>query len=212
MLDGLGLMKKTGVTEVQKCEEFDPPQHIELEKLEEDEDKLDALIEQVESQGNAQNEDTKHAYVSHEDFMMARQRRDQTVLVIKPTADTLMETLDQTQAQAQAQGQAQLKPQLHIRSMAKVGVHLCTDQKDDSGEGGRQQVDSKEAVDTVNMEHGHMEVTAKNANKNKMCEDDFQDVLEIIREDQTEENNASQEISGISKESNKGEDETTAKF
>jgi hypothetical protein len=76
-------------------------------------------------------------------------------------------------------------------------------------------VDSKEVVDTVNVEHGYMEVTTKtveNANKNKMREDDFQDVLEIIREDQIEENNASKEISGISKESNKEEDETTAEF
>ena len=94
MLEGLGLMKRTGVTEVRTCREFDPTRHTELRKLEEDEDKLDALIEQVESQCNAQYEDTKHAYVSHEDFMIARQRRDQTVLVIKPTADTLMETLD----------------------------------------------------------------------------------------------------------------------
>ena len=53
--------------------------------------------------------------------------------------------------------------------------------------------------------------TLENANKNNMREDDLQDVLEIIREDQTEENNASQEISGISK-GNKGEDETTAEF
>jgi hypothetical protein len=129
VLDGLGLMKKTGVTEVQKCEEFEPTQHIELGKLEEDEDKLDALIEQVESRCNAQYEDTKPAYINHKDFMTARQRKDQTVLVIKPTADTLMETLDQTQAQAQAQ----LKLQLYIRSMAEVGVYICVDQKDDQG-------------------------------------------------------------------------------
>ena len=32
VLDGLGLMKKTGVTEVQKCKEFDPTQHIECHK------------------------------------------------------------------------------------------------------------------------------------------------------------------------------------
>jgi hypothetical protein len=190
-------MKRTGVTEVGK--------------LEEDEDKLDALIEQVESQGKAQHEATKHAYVSHEDLMMARQRRDQTVLVIKPTADTLMETLDQTQAQ----NQAQLKLQLYIRSMAEVGVHICVGQEDDPGEGGSQQVDSKEVVNTVNVEHGDVDVTAKtveNANKTKMREDDLQDVLEIIRDDQIEENNASEVISGVSKESNKEEDETTAEF
>ena len=97
--------------------------------------------------------------------------------------------------------------------MAEVRVYPCTDQKVDSGEGGRQQVDSKEVVDIVNMEHWYMEVTAKTVeNANKMREDDFQDVLEIIREDQTEENNALQEISGISKESKKGEDETSTEF
>jgi phage host-nuclease inhibitor protein Gam len=36
--------------------------------------------------------------------------------------------------------------------------------------------------------------------------------LEIIKEDQIEENNASKEISGISKESNKEEDAATAEF
>jgi hypothetical protein len=99
--------------------------------------------------------------------------------------------------------------------MAEVGVHICVDQEDDPGEGGSQQVDSKEVVDTVNVEHGDVEVTAKtveNANKIKMCEDDLQDVLEIIKVDQIKENNASKEISGVSKESNKEEDMTTAEF
>jgi hypothetical protein len=54
--------------------------------------------------------------------------------------------------------------------------------------------------------------TVENVNKTKMGEDDFQDVLEIIKEDQIEENNASKEISGVSKERNKEEDETTAGF
>jgi hypothetical protein len=76
-------------------------------------------------------------------------------------------------------------------------------------------VDSKEVVDTVNVEHGDMDLTAKtveNANKTKMREDDLQDVLEIIKEDQIEENNASKEISGVTKESNKEEDKTTIEF
>jgi hypothetical protein len=141
----------------------------------------------------------------------ARQCKDQTVLVIKPTADTQMDTLDQTQAQAQAQ----LKLKLYIRSMAEIGVHICVDQEDDPGEGRSQQVDSKEVVDTVNVEHGGMDVNAKtveNANKTKMREHDLQDVLEIIKGDQIEENNASKEISGTSKESNKEEDAATAEF
>ena len=54
--------------------------------------------------------------------------------------------------------------------------------------------------------------TLENANKTKMREDDLQDVLEIIKGDQIEENNASKEISGVSKESNKEEDEATAEF
>ena len=81
------LPERTGVTEVRTCKDYEPTRHIELWNLEEDEDKLDALIEQVESQGNAQYEDTKHAYINHKDFMTARQRKDQTVLVIKPTAE-----------------------------------------------------------------------------------------------------------------------------
>jgi hypothetical protein len=76
-------------------------------------------------------------------------------------------------------------------------------------------VDPKEVVDTVNVEHKDVDVNAKtveNANKTKMREEDLQDVLEIIKGDQIEENNASKEISGVSKESNKEEDKATAKF
>ena len=100
VLEGLSLMKKTGVTKVRTCREYEPGRHIELWNLQADEDKLDALIEQAKSRRNEQYEDTEHAYINHEDFMTARQLKDQTVLVIKPTADTQMETLDQTQAQA----------------------------------------------------------------------------------------------------------------
>jgi hypothetical protein len=47
VLEGLGLMKKTGVNEVRTFREYEPGQHIELWDLEADEDKLDALIEQA---------------------------------------------------------------------------------------------------------------------------------------------------------------------
>ena len=99
--------------------------------------------------------------------------------------------------------------------MAEIGVHICVDQEDDPGEGGSQQVDPKEVVDTVNVEHGDVDVNAKTvetANMTKMREDNLREVLEIFKGDQVEENNASKEISGVSKESNKEEDEATAEF
>ena len=125
VLEGIGLVKKTGITEVQTCREHDlAGRHIELGDLEADKDKLDTLIEQAKFRCNEQYEDNKHAYINHEDIMTARQLKDQTVLVIKATEDTQIQIPDPV-----------IKHKMYIRSKAEIGVHICVDPEDDPGEG-----------------------------------------------------------------------------
>ena len=139
VLEGIGHVKNTPTNEVQTCREHDlAGLHTELEDLEADENKLDILIEQAKFRCNEQYEDSKHAYINHEDIMTARQLKDQTVLVIKATEETQIQIPDPV-----------TKHKMYIRSKAEIGVHICADQEDDPEAENSQQVDHNRGEDDL---------------------------------------------------------------
>ena len=184
-LEGIGLVKKTGVTKVQTCREHDlAGLHIELEDLEADKNKLDILIEQAKFRCNEQYEDNKHAYINHEDIMTARQLKDQTVLVIKATEETQIQILDPVP-----------NHRMYIRSKAEIGVHICADQEDDPGAENSQQVDHNKGEDDL---EDVLEII-------KGLKGD-----QVTENKASKELGQEPEISGVSNESNKEEDKATA--
>ena len=139
VLEGIGLVKKTRTNEVQTCRKHGlAGLHIEPADLEADENRLDILIEQAKFLCNEQYEDKKQAYIDHEDITIARQLKDQTVLVIKAPAETQIHIPD-----------PEHNHRMYIRSKAEIGVHISADHEDDPGAENSQQVDHNKGEDAL---------------------------------------------------------------
>lgn len=99
VLEGIGILEKKSKNNIQwKCgRDFEghsfgfaseaTNKQMELELLEQKENRLDELIKSIRDEINAQNQNTTHAYVTNSDLKNIDIFKDQTVIVIKAPAE-----------------------------------------------------------------------------------------------------------------------------
>ncbi|RDD43697.1 Transcription factor E2F3 [Trichoplax sp. H2] len=152
VLEGVGLIEKKSKNNVQwkgfqswKCGKINIPANsanetglknlhtaddfrCQIKKLREDEKTLDSMIAKLEEENKAckiSDEALKYAYVTYNDITSIKDFSNQTIIAIKASKDTLLETTEDRQVWLKS-------------NTAPIDVYLCSDGSQSCGEVGQQ--------------------------------------------------------------------------